>query len=200
MPTRSRTDDSDAIFKPGFNGRGNLVYEPLSVLSLSQRLGRLRYACYQFAAWFTGFLLIALAMLLSVELVPGLVGIGVTLIVGLLLLLYTVGLMVRRLHDMDMSGWWALLSLVPVLNLPFHLFLYLGNGSSSMNRYGTPNPLPSGIVMLFGGLFWFINVLSIIATIAFMVIAWLAPEWLLPYLSQIPDSWPAAGRNWMEVF
>ena len=108
--------------------------------------------------------------------------------------------MVRRLHDMDMSGWWALLSLVPVLNLPFHLFLYLGNGSSSMNRYGTPNPLPSGIVMLFGGLFWFINVFSIIATIAFMVIAWLAPEWLLPYLSQIPDSWSASGRNWMEVF
>lgn len=194
------TGDNDPIYKPGFNGRGNLVYEPLSVLSVSQRLGRLRYACYQLSAWLIGLLLIALAVLLSVELLPEIVGIGFSLVVGLLLSIYTVGLMVRRLHDMDLSGWWALLSLIPILNLPFHLFLYLGDGSSSMNRYGTPNPLPSGIVSLVGGLFWAINVLLIIVAIAFMVVAWLAPEWLLPYVSQIPDGWLGAGQGWPASF
>ncbi|MDF1637873.1 DUF805 domain-containing protein [Alcanivorax jadensis] len=194
------TNDHEQLFKPGFNGRGNLVYEPLSVLSLSQRLGRLRYACYQFSAWIITFLLIALAMLFSAEMVPEIVGIGFSLVFGLFLLIYTVGLMVRRLHDMDLSGWWSLLSLVPILNLPFHLYLYLGDGSSSMNRYGTPNPLPSGIVTLAGGLFWVINVLFITATIAFMVIAWLAPEWLLPYVTQLPDGWLGVGRGWIGSF
>lgn len=200
MRGNSIADDSGPIYQPGFNGRGNLVYEPLSVLSVSQRLGRLRYACYQFSAWLIGFLLIALAVLFSAEMVPEMAGIGFSLVFGLLLLIYTVGLMVRRLHDMDLSGWWALLSLVPILNLPFHLFLYLGDGSSSMNRFGTPNPLPSGIVTLVGGLFWIINVLFIIATIAFMVIAWLAPEWLLPYVAQMPDGWLGVEQGWMEAF
>ena len=36
--------------KPGYQGKGMIVYEPLSVLSLRQRLGRLRFACYQFGA------------------------------------------------------------------------------------------------------------------------------------------------------
>ena len=200
MRGNSIADDSGAIYQPGFNGRGNLVYEPLSVLSVSQRLGRLRYACYQFSAWLIGFLLIALAVLFSAEMVPEMAGIGFSLVFGLLLLIYTVGLMVRRLYDMDLSGWWALLSLVPILNLPFHLFLCLGDGSSSMNRFGTPNPLPSGIVTLVGGLFWIINVLFIIATIAFMVIAWLAPEWLLPYVAQMPDGWLGVDQGWMGAF
>jgi uncharacterized membrane protein YhaH (DUF805 family) len=87
--------------KPGYQGKGMIVYEPLSVLSLRQRLGRLRFACYQFGAALLSGLLIALFLLLSVELLPQWVGWGVAAVVSLALLVYQIGLLVRRLHDME---------------------------------------------------------------------------------------------------
>lgn len=200
MRGNNTIQDEGPIYKPGFNGRGNLVYEPLSVLSLSQRLGRLRYACYQLSACLMATLLMVLVMLFCAQLLPAMLGMAVTAVVAVLLLIYTVGLMVRRLHDMDLSGWWALLSLAPIINLPFHLFLYLGDASSSMNRFGTPNPPPGGIVAIAGGLFWLINVLSIIAAIALLIVVWLEPEWLQSYLGMLPGEWRRALQGWREPF
>ena len=88
--------------KPGYQGKGMIVYEPLSVLSLRQRLGRLRFACYQFGAALLSGLLIALFLLLSVELLPQWVGWGVAAVVSLALLVYHIGLLVRRLHDLSL--------------------------------------------------------------------------------------------------
>lgn len=39
----------------------------------------------------------------------------VTTVVGLALFLPSLGLMVRRLHDIGKSGWWVLLSFIPVV-------------------------------------------------------------------------------------
>ena len=41
----------------------------------------------------------------------------------------------RRLHDTNKSGWWALLSIVPVLNIVYIVWLAT-NGDKGSNRFG----------------------------------------------------------------
>lgn len=55
---------------------------------------------------------------------------------GALLLAVSVLFSVRRLHDMGKSGWWALLSFVPVVNFFLVLVLMLAPGTPGPNRYG----------------------------------------------------------------
>ncbi|PZR53363.1 DUF805 domain-containing protein [Xylanimonas oleitrophica] len=68
-----------------------------------------------------------------------------TLVVSLLfflvylsLILPTLAVQVRRLHDGDRSGWWILLSLVPVGNIVLLVF-YALEGTRGPNRFG-PDP------------------------------------------------------------
>jgi uncharacterized membrane protein YhaH (DUF805 family) len=42
---------------------------------------------------------------------------------------------VRRLHDSDKSGWWLLLTLIPVGGLVLFIF-YLLDGTRGPNRHG----------------------------------------------------------------
>ena len=61
---------------------------------------------------------------------------------GLLSGLYTLGVLipsiavlVRRLHDTNRSGWWFLLAFVPLLNLVLLVFMFL-DGTAGDNDYG----------------------------------------------------------------
>lgn len=66
------------------------------------------------------------------------------LFVSLLLLLpASIGVAVRRLHDLDMSGWWLLgfmaAGLIPFIGFFAHLYLiylFAKKGTSGSNRYG----------------------------------------------------------------
>ncbi len=171
--------------RPGYQGKGTIVYEPLSALSLTQRLGRLRFACYQLCASLIAGLLVALTMLFSQQMIPGIVGQGIGLIFIIVLAIYLTGLMVRRLHDVGNSGWWALLGLLPVANLGLMLYLFIAAGSNTVNRYGTPNPPPGPLVMLAGGLYWLLNVLGLVLSATMLILAWQAPEQLAEYLKVI---------------
>ena len=43
---------------------------------------------------------------------------------------------IRRLHDLNKSGWFMLLLLVPLINLVFALYVYLAPGQVGENQYG----------------------------------------------------------------
>ncbi len=45
---------------------------------------------------------------------------------------------VRRLHDTDKSGWFVLISFIPIIGLII-FFLLIGDGSKGKNRFG-PKP------------------------------------------------------------
>ena len=45
---------------------------------------------------------------------------------------------VRRLHDTDKSGWFVLISIIPIIGLLL-IFLLIGDGSKGKNRFG-PKP------------------------------------------------------------
>ena len=43
---------------------------------------------------------------------------------------------IRRLHDLNKSGWWLLLAFVPIVNFIFMLYVWLMPGTNGWNRYG----------------------------------------------------------------
>jgi len=52
------------------------------------------------------------------------------------LLLPGIAVLVRRLHDIDQSGWWGLIALVPIANLVLLVFLCM-DGTNGENRFGS---------------------------------------------------------------
>jgi uncharacterized membrane protein YhaH (DUF805 family) len=61
------------------------------------------------------------------------------LIVSLGLLLPTLAVTVRRLHDTGRSGWWLLIGLVPLVGAIVLLVFYCQDSTPGANEYG-PNP------------------------------------------------------------
>jgi len=65
---------------------------------------------------------------------------------GLLNALYTLALLlpsiavaVRRLHDTDRVGWWVLLSLIPIIGSIILIFFLIQDSTAGDNRFGS-NP------------------------------------------------------------
>ena len=61
-------------------------------------------------------------------------------IIALGLLLPSITVFVRRMHDIDRSGWWVLLDLVPVVGWIVLTVWACTRGTFGPNRYG-PDPL-----------------------------------------------------------
>lgn len=62
---------------------------------------------------------------------------------ALAVLLPSLGVEIRRLHDVDKSGWWILIGLVPIIGAIWLLVLLCLQGTPTANRFGPP---PSGSV------------------------------------------------------
>lgn len=124
-------------------------------LSPQGRFGRLSsIGWYGFVHLITFFATLALSLTMGifhlntlsvdnqfVNTLTGLTGLGF----GVILVLYLYFLMVisiRRLHDMNRSGWLILLFLIPLLNIFMGLYLLLGSGSKGVNNYGLPRATP----------------------------------------------------------
>ena len=79
--------------------------------------------------WFVLFLFLADIVLLA--------------ILHILWLIFTVGVLlpriavaVRRLHDIDRSGWWILLALIPLVGAIVLIIWYCTKGTAGANRFG----------------------------------------------------------------
>ncbi len=69
--------------------------------------------------------------------------VGVAVVGGLFTMLWTLinllpglSLLVRRLHDTDRSGWWALILFVPLIGVIVLLVWLCSKGTSGVNRFG----------------------------------------------------------------
>ena len=60
-----------------------------------------------------------------------------SLLIALALLIPSIAVSVRRLHDLDRSGWWYLLGLVPIIGPLVLLFWYVQPGTAGDNRFGS---------------------------------------------------------------
>ena len=57
-------------------------------------------------------------------------------IAAIALLLPYLGVSVRRLHDIDRSGWWIFISLVPLIGIILLIVWYCTKGTAGPNRFG----------------------------------------------------------------
>lgn len=57
-------------------------------------------------------------------------------IVSLVSFVLTLGLVFRRLHDINKSGWYTLWVLVPLANIVFGLWILFKSGDREANTYG----------------------------------------------------------------
>jgi uncharacterized membrane protein YhaH (DUF805 family) len=67
----------------------------------------------------------------------------INLAVALGLLLPSIALAVRRLHDKDRSGWWYLIIFIPLIGGLILLYWFVTRGTAGPNRFG-PDPLGGG--------------------------------------------------------
>ncbi len=59
-------------------------------------------------------------------------------IFSLVVFLPSLAVLVRRLHDIDRTGWWALIALIPVIGTLVLIFFTVQRGSTGGNRFGPP--------------------------------------------------------------
>ncbi|MDP9429930.1 MAG: DUF805 domain-containing protein [Actinomycetota bacterium] len=100
--------------------------------------GRARRSEYWYFALFTVLVYVAAAV---VDAVIGVALFG--LLAPLALLLPSLAVTVRRLHDTGRTGWWALLALVPLANLVLLLFACF-DSEPGPNRFGPSPKQPVG--------------------------------------------------------
>ena len=58
------------------------------------------------------------------------------IIVGLGLLIPTLALTIRRLHDIGKSGWWFLIALIPIIGALALIYFYVQDSQVGSNLYG----------------------------------------------------------------
>ena len=58
---------------------------------------------------------------------------------SLAVLLPSLGVLIRRLHDTDHSGWWLFISLIPLIGTIWLLVLVVSDSDAGTNQYG-PSP------------------------------------------------------------
>ena len=59
---------------------------------------------------------------------------------GLAVLLPSIAVAIRRLHDLDRTGWWILIGLIPIIGWIILIIWYCSRGTVGSNRFG-PDPL-----------------------------------------------------------
>lgn len=84
----------------------------------------------------------------------------------LLLILMYVGIClgIKRLHDLNMVGWWILLTFVPIIGIFFSLYMYLWPGKKTANRFGGWRPA-LGWEKVLGIIFLLFMVLAVVGSI-----------------------------------
>ena len=127
----------DAVLDTGIDE----PYQP-AIFSFSGRIGRLRYLAY----------VVGLNALLMTVMLPIMGGAafmgdesGMSIIVTVLVVVFYVAAFVlsvmfgkRRLNDLNRSGWWFLVFIIPIVNLLLTIYVLFFPGSSGSNNYGPP--------------------------------------------------------------
>jgi uncharacterized membrane protein YhaH (DUF805 family) len=94
--------------------------------------------------WFSLFSFIIIIVLSAIDIVTGTfnVNVGLGLLSGiytLAVLIPSIAVSVRRLHDTDRCGWWFLINGIPLIGVIVFLVFTGQDGTPGDNRYGS-NP------------------------------------------------------------
>jgi|GEM_PF-2062889 len=145
------------MHNPYASPQADLMLQPESadatrLFSWNSRIGRARFVAYGFAGLafaIVYFVVVGAAeRALDVQYRPGdLTGWGHTAVVLLAPALALVNATRRRLHDFDVSAWWALFLLFPIFQFVFLIYLLVAPGTAGANRFGPVPPSTERSVM-----------------------------------------------------
>ncbi|MCP4429664.1 MAG: DUF805 domain-containing protein [Gammaproteobacteria bacterium] len=158
----------DASLSTGSSG----TYSP-NIFSFNGRIGRLRYLAYN-----TGVNLILTAIMIPLLGASGMMAAGGDMstmfsgIGGIAIILFYIATIIisimfgkRRLNDLNRSGWFALLFIIPIVNLLLVIYMVFFSGTDGDNNYG-PQPSPNTLgVKILGLLFPVLMLLGIVAAV-----------------------------------
>lgn len=68
---------------------------------------------------------------------------------------------IRRLHDLNKTGWLSLLIIVPLVNIVFGLYILFAKGTQGVNNYG-PRRITAGWEKVVGWIYIVLTVVSIV--------------------------------------
>lgn len=129
-------------------------YQRVKLFSVSGRIGRARYIAYTMGL---PFLIMMLAGALGALVGPAATALSIVAWIAVLAL--SIMLTIQRSHDFNMTGWFALLGLVPLVNLAFWFI----PGTDGTNRFGAKTP-PNGLGVMIA--MWIVPVLFVVGIVA----------------------------------
>ncbi len=166
-PYQAPGADVSAI--PGAEG-----YDETSPFSPKGRFGRLSYIAWAISFTFLAALVVgAVGGGFAAMRAEAQAGSGFLLLAQLVMTVVVALFAIRRLHDINASGWWALLMLVPVVNGIFGLVLLFKAGSEGANSYGPPR-LTRGWEKVLGFIGIGFMILAVVGIIAAILIPMMA--------------------------
>lgn len=106
--------------------------------------GRARRSEY----WY--FMLFYMLCVIAAAVIEGATGLSETGLLGgliaLVFLLPTITMGVRRLHDIDRTGWWMLIAFLPIVGPIVLLVFFVKNGTDGANTFGQDPKGPGSVV------------------------------------------------------
>ncbi|MFY8018082.1 MAG: DUF805 domain-containing protein [Inhella sp.] len=144
---QARVDDVHA-----FEGVGEL-----KLFSARGRIGRLRLLAYNMGATFVFYAVVGVVSLLAATLGEAA---GLLMIPSFAIFLWFSAVScIKRCHDADCSGWWALTFFIPFVGLIW----LIKAGTPSANRFGAPPPANTLGVKVLG---WMLPVFFVVGILA----------------------------------
>lgn len=164
-PTADMSDYDDEDFE----------YDTTPFYKASGRIGRVRFFAYTMMLVLCIMVVMFVVGILSAILLP-ILGESIGMMVGIVpIVAIWVGMVyvnfapsIRRLNDLNKTGWISLLHLVPLVNILLWLYLSFARGDEGVNDYGAPAEPPSTLMIILAVILpiTFVAGLGIIAAIA----------------------------------
>ena len=123
---------SNKTLERGKGARYELVFS--GVEEICGFSGRARRKEYQMFALFNFIILFVIGLVDTLAGSPGVLG----MLYGLAVLIPSIAVSVRRLHDTDRSGWWFLIALVPLIGIIVHCIYGAGQHATRKSIWGEP--------------------------------------------------------------
>ena len=155
------------------------LYQP-KIFSFSGRIGRMRYLAYGI-----GVNILLMAVMIPLGGATALMGddagmsmIGMLVIGVFYLATFVISIMFakRRLNDLNRSGWWFLLFLIPLVNLIVAIYVLFFPGTDGDNNFGPAPVANSTGVLILAWIFPVIMILGIVAAVAIPQFVGTAPQ------------------------
>ncbi len=151
-------------------------YDQTRVFSMSQRIGRLRYLCYISCAYLivggiVGIVVGFMAAINGNEGFQGNNGVGIIVMIPLAILyiaflVFSIIVGIRRLHDLNQSGWIIIALFIPIVGLFIAIYMLFFPGTQGSNKFGL-QPMKNTPLIWVGGLILpLIFIIGILAAIA----------------------------------